>query len=101
CDPNAGCSHDNTTNAVECTCKTGYTNTGVARNVTRAPSAMELVIQTPVAHTTTQRMQWFAHAKLTRAPSAMELAIRTPVAHTTTQRMQWFAHAKLITPTLE
>ncbi|CAF2193976.1 unnamed protein product, partial [Rotaria magnacalcarata] len=33
CDPNAGCSHDNTTNAVECTCKTGYTNTGVAPNV--------------------------------------------------------------------
>ncbi|CAF2068324.1 unnamed protein product [Rotaria magnacalcarata] len=76
---------------------------------------MELAIQTPVAHTTTQRMQWFAHAKLgtptlecrptlyaqTRAPSAMELAIQTPVAHTTTRRMQWFAHAKLVTPTLE
>ncbi|CAF2186993.1 unnamed protein product, partial [Rotaria magnacalcarata] len=30
---------------------------------TRAPSAMELVIQTPVAHTTTRRMQWFAHAE--------------------------------------
>ncbi|CAF4303717.1 unnamed protein product, partial [Rotaria magnacalcarata] len=31
---------------------------------TRAPSALGLVIRTPVAHTTTQRMQWFAHAKL-------------------------------------
>lgn len=28
CDPNAACSHDATTNAVKCTCKTGYTNTG-------------------------------------------------------------------------
>ncbi|CAF2050523.1 unnamed protein product, partial [Rotaria magnacalcarata] len=33
CAPNAGCSHDNTTNAAMCTCKTGYTNTGVAPNV--------------------------------------------------------------------
>ncbi|CAF5229184.1 unnamed protein product, partial [Rotaria magnacalcarata] len=71
CDPNAGCSHDNTTNAVECTCKTGYTNTGVAPNVvctgtikTHAPSRKEAVIQMPVAHTTTQPMRLNAHAKL-------------------------------------
>ncbi|CAF4587878.1 unnamed protein product [Rotaria magnacalcarata] len=30
---------------------------------TPAPSEMEVVIQTPFAHTTTQRMQWFVHAK--------------------------------------
>ena len=28
CDPNASCFHDEATNAVNCTCKTGYTNTG-------------------------------------------------------------------------
>lgn len=28
CDKNANCSHDPTTNAVRCVCKTGYTNTG-------------------------------------------------------------------------
>ena len=28
CDGNATCSHNTTTNAVVCTCKTGYTNTG-------------------------------------------------------------------------
>lgn len=32
CDPNAECSHD-ATNAVKCTCKTGYTNTGSDFNV--------------------------------------------------------------------
>ena len=34
CDINAICSHDGTSNAVVCTCKTGYTNTGSAPNVT-------------------------------------------------------------------
>ena len=34
CDCNAVCSHDSTTYAVVCTCKTGYTNTGSATNVT-------------------------------------------------------------------
>ncbi|CAF2058991.1 unnamed protein product, partial [Rotaria magnacalcarata] len=33
CDPKATCSQDATTNAVSCTCKTGYTNTGSAVNV--------------------------------------------------------------------
>ncbi|CAF4621154.1 unnamed protein product, partial [Rotaria socialis] len=33
CDPNATCSHDATTNAIDCTCKTGYTNTGSSVNV--------------------------------------------------------------------
>ncbi|CAF3718297.1 unnamed protein product [Rotaria socialis] len=33
CDANADCSHDATTNAVVCTCKTGYTNTGSGSNV--------------------------------------------------------------------
>lgn len=33
CDPNAVCSHEQTTNAVKCTCKTGYTNTGSDSNV--------------------------------------------------------------------
>lgn len=33
CDTNAFCSHDKTTNAVICTCKTGYTNTGSASAV--------------------------------------------------------------------
>ena len=33
CDPNATCSHETSTNAVTCTCKTGYTNTGSATNV--------------------------------------------------------------------
>ena len=33
CDPNALCSHDSTSNAVICTCKTGYTNTGTGSNV--------------------------------------------------------------------
>lgn len=28
CDPNAACSHDKDSNAVVCTCKTGYTNVG-------------------------------------------------------------------------
>lgn len=34
CHCDALCSHDPTTNAVVCTCKTGYTNTGSATNVT-------------------------------------------------------------------
>ena len=34
CDAHATCSHNATTYAVLCTCKTGYTNTGVAPNVT-------------------------------------------------------------------
>ena len=33
CDANAFCSHDGTSNAVVCTCKTGYTNTGNQSNV--------------------------------------------------------------------
>ncbi|CAF4693289.1 unnamed protein product, partial [Rotaria socialis] len=33
CDPNATCSHDATTNAVNCTCKAGYANIGSAVNV--------------------------------------------------------------------
>ena len=33
CDTNAVCSHDTTTNAVKCTCKTGYTNTGTGSTV--------------------------------------------------------------------
>lgn len=33
CDKNADCSHDSKTNAVICTCKTGYTNTGSDSNV--------------------------------------------------------------------
>ncbi|CAF1652431.1 unnamed protein product, partial [Rotaria magnacalcarata] len=33
CDPKATCSQDATTNAVSCTCKAGYTNTGSAVNV--------------------------------------------------------------------
>ncbi len=33
CDSNAVCSHDGSTNAVVCTCKTGYTNTGSSSNV--------------------------------------------------------------------
>lgn len=33
CDTNAICSHDSKTNAVKCTCKTGYTNTGSSSNV--------------------------------------------------------------------
>ena len=34
CDKDAACSHDQATNAVKCTCKTGYTNTGSESNVT-------------------------------------------------------------------
>ena len=34
CDVNSLCSHDSTTNGVVCNCKTGYTNTGSATNVT-------------------------------------------------------------------
>ena len=34
CDVNSICSHENSTFAVVCTCKTGYTNTGSASNVT-------------------------------------------------------------------
>lgn len=33
CDTNAVCSHDATTNACKCTCKTGYTNVGSGTNV--------------------------------------------------------------------
>ena len=33
CDTNAVCSHHSKTNAVKCTCKTGYTNTGSESNV--------------------------------------------------------------------
>jgi hypothetical protein len=33
CDVNAICSHDNTTNAVVCTCRPGFTNTGTNDNV--------------------------------------------------------------------
>ena len=33
CDCNAACSHDPTTNAVKCTCNTGYTNTGSGSTV--------------------------------------------------------------------
>ncbi|CAF4167660.1 unnamed protein product, partial [Rotaria magnacalcarata] len=98
CDPNAGCSHDNTTNAVECTCKTGYTNTGVAPNVVCTDTCNicngACDPNAGCSHDNTTNA-------VTRAPSAMELAIQTPVAHTTTRRMQWFAHAKLVTPTLE
>ena len=34
CDANSNCSHESPSNAVICTCKTGYTNTGSAANVT-------------------------------------------------------------------
>ena len=34
CDVNSVCSHENNTNAVVCTCKTGYTNTGSRSSVT-------------------------------------------------------------------
>ena len=34
CDTNAACSHDATTFAHKCTCKTGYSNTGSDFNVT-------------------------------------------------------------------
>ena len=34
CDVNAICTHDLTSNGVVCTCKTGFTNTGSATNVT-------------------------------------------------------------------
>lgn len=34
CNTNAICSHDTATNECRCTCKTGYTNTGTANNVT-------------------------------------------------------------------
>lgn len=33
CDANAVCSHESTTNACKCTCKTGFTNTGTGSNV--------------------------------------------------------------------
>ncbi|CAF2268611.1 unnamed protein product, partial [Rotaria magnacalcarata] len=33
CGANAACSYSATTNAVKCTCKDGYTNTGSAANV--------------------------------------------------------------------
>ncbi|CAF1303926.1 unnamed protein product, partial [Rotaria magnacalcarata] len=33
CSSNANCSHNALTNAVICTCKAGYTNTGSAANV--------------------------------------------------------------------
>lgn len=33
CDKNAVCSHDNTTSAIICTCKTGYTNIGTGGTV--------------------------------------------------------------------
>ena len=33
CDASALCSHDPKTNACQCTCKNGYTNTGSATNV--------------------------------------------------------------------
>ena len=33
CDANALCSHHSTSNAVKCTCKTGYSNTGSDSNV--------------------------------------------------------------------
>ena len=33
CDSNAICSHDGTSNAVKCTCKTGYSNVGSDSNV--------------------------------------------------------------------
>jgi hypothetical protein len=33
CDANAQCSHDAQTNAVQCTCKTGFTNTGCSAKV--------------------------------------------------------------------
>ncbi|CAF4604916.1 unnamed protein product, partial [Rotaria magnacalcarata] len=63
---------------------------------------MEVVLQTPAAHMTTQRMLQCAHAKLviptlewhrtlyalTRALSRMEVAIQMPAAPTTTQRMR-------------
>ena len=50
CDPNAACSHDSTTNAVKCTCKTGYTNTGTGSNV--------------VCTGNTCRSEWFWGVKL-------------------------------------
>ena len=34
CHINAVCSHETTSNAVQCICKTGYTNTGTASNAT-------------------------------------------------------------------
>lgn len=59
CDENAVCSHDATTNAVKCTCKTGYTNTGSASNVTctgKSPSFWETflisAIYLRIVHTT-------------------------------------------------
>ncbi|CAF2074384.1 unnamed protein product [Rotaria magnacalcarata] len=78
CDPNAGCSHDNKTNAVVCTCTTGYTNTGVAPNV--------VCTGTMTASTKSGTFLAFPCFQ-TPAPSAMEVALQTPPAHMTTQRM--------------
>ena len=45
CDPNAFCSHDTTTNAVQCTCKTGYTNTGSGSTTVCKGNTSDLVIE--------------------------------------------------------
>lgn len=48
CDGNALCSHDATTNACKCTCKTGYTNTGSSSNVICTGKLKKKVAQTAV-----------------------------------------------------
>lgn len=47
CDPNAFCSHDAKTNAVECTCKTGYTNTGSGSTTVCKGNASYLELNAP------------------------------------------------------
>ncbi|CAM4896846.1 unnamed protein product [Rotaria socialis] len=50
CHPNAFCSHDAKKNAVKCTCKVGYTNTGSADNVVCAGMIISRKVQTFTQH---------------------------------------------------
>ena len=47
CDENALCSYDASTNKAQCTCKTGYTNTGTAPIVTCTGNTCSQCIQQP------------------------------------------------------
>lgn len=90
CDPNAVCSHDSATNAVRCTCKTGYTNTATNSTV---------VCTGNIQHTLfcTYNLESFIHASFQIVVwSTMVDVIDVLHALMIQKPMKWFAHARRV-----
>lgn len=93
CGANAICSHDSTTNACKCTCKTGYTNTG------SDPSVVCTGIMLP-----SRRQSKLGHEKIcitislqTRAKWTTADVMPTPCVHMILRPMHANAPAKPVT----